>query len=145
MINWTHNGEEVKTVEDLPEECIGFIYKITNETKNKVYFGRKTIKRKGAKKKLTKKEKLLPENKRKTYKYVDVEYKGWQEYTGSSSELNNDIKNNDKYRKEIIQLCYSKTELTYYEAKHIICSGCMEDADCYNDWVSARVYKKNLK
>lgn len=145
MNYWTYKGKEVKTIDDLDKECIGFIYRIDNLTNGKFYFGRKTIRKKGAKKRLTKKEKELPENKRKTFKYVDTEYKGWQEYTGTSNTLNSDIKSGNKIKKEVVQLCYSKTDLTYFEAKYIFCSGCMEDPDCYNDWVTARVYKKNLK
>lgn len=142
-MNWNYKGKEVKTSEDLPPESIGFIYLITNLTKNKIYYGRKTF-RTLSKKKLTKKEKLLPENKRKTYKYVTKEYKGWQQYTGSNSKLNEDIKNGDKYIKEIVKICFKKSEMTYFETKHIICSECLEREDCYNEWVSAKIFKKDL-
>lgn len=143
-MNWTYKGREVKSAEDLPPDSIGFIYIIRNLTNSKEYYGRKAVRRL-AKKKLTKKEKELPENKRKTYKYVYVEYKDWKKYTGSSEALNSDISKGDKYEKEIIKACSTKAEMTYNEAKVIICSNCLERSDCYNDWVSARVYKKNLK
>ena len=80
---WLYNNKKIKSIDDFPSEAIGFIYKITNEDNGKVYYGRKTC-RGFTKKKLTKKEKLLPENKRKTYKTVFKEYKGWLNYTGSS-------------------------------------------------------------
>lgn len=142
-MNWIYNGKEVKTSEDLPPESIGFIYLITNLTKNKIYYGRKTF-RSLSKKKLTKKEKMLPENKRKTYKYVMKEYKGWQEYEGSCLPLLEDLKNGDKIRKEIVRICYSKSELTYYEVKQIICSECLEREDCYNANVLGRLFAPKI-
>ncbi len=51
-----------------------------------------------------------------------IEYKGWQDYTGSSEQLNDDIKQGDKIKKEIIRFCYNKTQLTYYELEAIICN-----------------------
>ena len=86
-VHWTYEGEEIRTIEDTPENSIGMIYKVTNLTNGKWYVGRKTFRAK-RKKKLTKKEKALPENSRKTYKMVDHEYKGWQKYTGSNDSLN---------------------------------------------------------
>lgn len=138
--NWTFNGKEVKTIDDLPPDAIGFIYRIDNEEINKFYYGRKTIKKIGAKKKLTKKEKELPENKRKTYKYVDSEYKGWQEYCGSCIPLLDDLKKGHKFKKEIVRVCYSKSELTYYELKAIACSDCLEIEQCYNKNILGKVF-----
>ena len=144
MVNWTFQGEEIKSAEDTPEGSIGFIYKITNVTNGKYYYGRKTFRKLNKKKKLTKKEKALPENKRKQFKYVPFEYKGWQKYTGSSDELNADIKKGDKYKKEIIHWCYKKAELTFYECRAIVCSECLLDEMCYNKWVSAKIFKNHL-
>ena len=143
-MNWIYNGKEVKTSEDLPPESIGFIYLITNLTKDKIYYGRKTF-RTLSKKKLTKKEKLLPENKRKTYKYVMKEYKGWQQYNGSCLPLLEDIASGDKIRKEIVRICYSKSELTYYELKEIACSECLEREDCYNGNILGKIFPPKKK
>lgn len=138
-MNWIYEGKEVKTADDLPDGSIGFIYLITNVTLNKIYYGRKTF-RALSKKKLTKKEKLLPENKRKTYKYVWKEYKGWQQYNSSCLPLLEDIKNGHKIKKEIIRVCYNKSELTYFELKEIACSECLERDDCYNANIGGKIF-----
>lgn len=136
---WTFNKKEINSSEDLPENSIGFIYKITNETNGKIYYGRKTF-RGISKKKLTKKEKLEPENKRKIYKYVSREYKGWLDYNGSCIPLLEDIAKGHKIKKEIVRICYSKSELTYYEVKAIICSDCLEREDCYNGNILGKIF-----
>ena len=84
-VHWTYNGSEITKTEQFPENAIGIIYLIENLSNGKKYYGRKTCRALNKKKKLTKKEKKLPENSRKTFKYVEHEYKGWQptEKTGS--------------------------------------------------------------
>lgn len=143
IINWIYNKKEILSIDQLPEEVIGFVYKITNTTNGKVYYGKKSV-RTVKKKKLTKTEKLLPENKRKTFKYELSEYSGWKKYTGSNDVLNDDIKKGDKYKKEIVKLCRSKAELTYEELKLIICTNCLKSDDCYNAWVSAKIFSRML-
>ena len=140
---WTYNNKKVTSVANMPEGVLGIIYKITNLTNDKYYYGRKTVVSL-RKKKMTKKEKLLPENKRKTVKRTYVEVSGWKKYTGSSKPLLEDIAKGDKYKKEIIKYCFSKAEITYYETEAIICSQCLLTEDCYNGWISAKVYKSHL-
>lgn len=127
-IPWILNGKEVTSVNDLPDNILGFVYKITNLDNNRYYFGRKSVfsvilrgKNKGQRKEMT-----------------------WRNYQGSSKELLTDIKNGAKIKKEIIEFAYSKAELTLKESATIICSGSLEDKMSYNHWVMCRVYKKNL-
>ena len=40
-VNWTYQG---KTVKDLPEDCVGFVYLITNITNGRMYIGKKLAK-----------------------------------------------------------------------------------------------------
>lgn len=143
-VNWTYNGKEIKSLTDMPTGVIGFIYRIQNITTGKYYIGRRTIA--GIKKKrLTLKEKLLPENNRKTFKYEYCESSGWKSYCGSNVLLKDEINNKlHEYRKEILYYCFSKSEITYLESREILCSGSLLDPLSYNDWIKCLVYKKNI-
>lgn len=105
-------------VDEIPTDAIGFIYKITcihGQNCGKIYIGRKMLNSK-TKKKLTKKEKILPENKRKTYKYV-VKDTNWQNYWGSCNELTSDVQlyGENKFKREILIFCFNKITMSYYE------------------------------
>ena len=68
---------ENSTVETLPEDCVGFVYLITDKSNNKKYVGKKL---------LTSKRKLAP-LKGKTRKRTVVKETDWQKYYGSSEEV----------------------------------------------------------
>lgn len=97
------------TLIDIPEEIFGFVYRITNLENNKMYIG----------KKLCTSVKKLPPLKGKTRKRHKKVETDWKTYTGSSPELNEDIKKlgKDKFKFEIIKFCTCKWELSYFEAK----------------------------
>ena len=42
MNNWLHENKVIDKIEDFPEGCFGFVYKITNKETNQFYIG-KTI------------------------------------------------------------------------------------------------------
>lgn len=143
-VDWTFEGNPITDYSHMPKGTIGIIYRIDNLTTKKYYLGRKTVASIKSRK-LTKAEKLLPENKGKTIIKILKPYGNWKSYVGSNETLKQEIGEGHKYKKRILRYCFSKTEITYFETKEIVCSGCMEDEKCYNDWFSARVYKKNLK
>lgn len=129
-INWFFQGKEIKSILDCEPNTLGFIYEITNLSNNKRYLGRKTIKKPNY---------TSGVNKGKSKgNYV------FTTYCGSSKSLLEDIKNGDKYRKEIIRWCYSKAELTYYESQAIYCSNSLIDESYYNFWCKSTVYSKHL-
>lgn len=98
-----------------PEDAIGYIYLITNLLDNRIYVGRKMLSS-NRKVRLTKKEKLLPENKRKTFKRV-IKSTGWENYWGSSEDLLADVKllGENKFKREILLFTTDKTSTSFYE------------------------------
>lgn len=129
---WTFKTE---TFDNIPTGVVGFIYVITNTSNNRKYIGKKIFKFSRIRKRKGKRNERL-----------QVE-SDWQSYTGSSEELNNDIKElgEDKFTKEILYLCTSKSSMNYMEAKTIFLHGALESDNYYNKWLSLRVHKvKNL-
>jgi hypothetical protein len=139
---WLYRGKKITSVDQLPKDAVGFIYIIRNESNGKFYVGRKSL-MSTVKKRLTKAEKLLPGNSRKTFKTVTSET-NWLKYTGSCKPLNEDIKKGNLYEKEILQICYSKKQLSYYEIKHIVCVNCLEREDCYNQNLLGKFFPSDL-
>lgn len=142
-VNWEHNGEEITSLSQMPEGTLGFIYKIHNLDTGKYYIGRKTVAG-NKKRKLTAKEKLLPENKRKTFIIEHKESPGWKTYCGSNDTLKDEVKKGANVKKEILHYCFTKAEITYMETREILCSGALVDERSYNGWIKATIYKKFL-
>ena len=91
-----------------PLEWFGFVYRITNKKTKRSYIGRKQLIS-------TRRRKVKGRvNRKVTRKESD-----WREYTGSCNELNEEIQTIGKaeYRFEILKLCNTKGELSYWETK----------------------------
>jgi len=89
-----------------PEEKVGFVYQITELSTNKKYIGIK---------KFWKTTKYKPV-KRKTKKHT-IKESDWREYNSSSKELQAKILlNPNDYKKEILKLCDTITEMKIHEA-----------------------------
>jgi hypothetical protein len=140
---WKYNNQNITSIDQMPEGTLGFIYKITNLTNGKRYIGRKSI-LSTTKARLTKKEKSLPENSRKTFKTV-IKETNWLKYTGSCKPLNEDIKKGDKYYKEIIHYCFSKKQLTYFELKELFCQDVLVSDLFYNENVAGKFFRRDLE
>jgi hypothetical protein len=141
-INWTYNNAVIDHIDKTPEGHAGFIYIIYNDSNNKFYIGRKSF-YSYSKKKLTPTEKLLPENKRKTFKITKTNTT-WLRYNGSCVELNNDIKKGDKIRKVILRFCRLRKQMTAWETKYILCD-CFGKDNCYNGNVLGKIFKQDFE
>jgi len=109
----------------------GFIYVITNLTNNKKYIGKKQMKSV---------KKLKPLKGKKNKRHFDIET-DWKTYTSSSNDLNIDIQalGMDKFKFEIIKLCDSKFELSYYEAKLQFDNDVLIKDGFYNGIINCRI------
>lgn len=116
---------------NVPVDTYGFIYCIENNASGRKYIGKKQI---------YKKLKRKPLKGRKNKRHFVTE-SDWKEYTSSSNEVNDDItkhgKNNFKFK--ILQLCQSKWELAYYEAKLQFENNVLLDESYYNGIINLRI------
>ena len=90
-VNWTYQGN---TLETLPEECVGFVYLITNTTTGRMYVG----------KKLARFKRSRPPLKGKKNKRRHTVESDWQDYYGSSDLLTEDVNKlgKEKFTREIL-------------------------------------------
>lgn len=132
-MTWYYKGEEF---ENAPENCIGFVYLITNNLTNKKYIGKKffwsdrRIKQKGKlRRKLVRKE------------------SDWRNYFGSNRQLLTDIENqgNVDIKREILRLCETKGECSYYEAKEQFDRNVLLDESYYNEFIGCKINGSHLR
>lgn len=134
---------EEKQVEELPEDCVGFVYLITNLTNNRKYIGKKLAKfSKTSVKTVTLKNGT--KKKKKIRSKIDSD---WQEYYGSSGELNKDIEllGKENFKREILYFCKSKAECSYIEAREQFINKVLESDDYYNNNIMIRVHGSHIK
>lgn len=137
---------EYDSVEKFPENCIGFVYKITNIKTGKFYIGKKSL-FSNVRKKLTKKElaEYSGPGRKPTKKLVTSE-SNWQDYWGSNKGILQEIKEEgtDSFRKEILKFCFNKKQLTYWEVHYQCVNEVLFSDKSYNDNVLAKFFRKDL-
>ena len=134
---------ENSTVEQLPEECVGFVYLITNNITGKKYIGKKLAKFK----KTTYKVVKLKNGNKKRKKIRSKVDSDWQLYYGSNEQLKQDIEKlgNENFTREILYYCRSKAECSYIEAREQFNHRVLESDDWYNGQISVRVHGSHIK
>ena len=139
-MTWTYKGS---IVNELPEECVGFVYNITNTISGRQYIGKKLAKFSKTTYK-TIKLKNGTKKKKKIRSKIDSD---WQEYYGSSVELTADITQlgKENFTREILYYCKSKSETSYIEAREQFDRKVLESNEYYNGQISVRVHGSHIK
>jgi len=133
-MSWTYQNQLIET---LPEECVGFVYLITNTQTGRMYIGKKLAK---FSKTTYKTIKLKNGNKKKKKIRGKID-SDWREYWGSSPNLTADIEalGKDNFTREILYLCISKAEMSYIEAREQFERRVLETDLYYNGIINLRV------
>ena len=136
---WLYNNQEIS---ELPEDCVGFVYLITNLTSDRKYVGKKLSKFS----KTTYKTVTLKNGTKKKKKIKSKIDSDWMEYYGSSIELNKDVEllGKGNFRREILFFCKSKAECSYIEAREQFTRKVLETTDYYNGQISVRVHGSHI-
>lgn len=138
-MTWHFQGSPVDT---LPEDCVGFVYLITNTVSGRKYIGKKLAKFSKTTQK-TVKLKNGTKKKKKIRTKVDSD---WRDYYGSSPELSKDVEalGADKFTREILYYCKSKAECSYVEAREQFTRKVLESTDYYNGHIQVRVHGSHI-
>jgi hypothetical protein len=133
---------ESNIVETLPEDCVGFVYLITNNTTGRKYIGKKLAKFS----KTTYRVVKLKNGKKKRKKIRGKIDSDWQTYYGSSPELSKDVLalGMENFTREILYYCKSKSECSYIEAREQFARRVLETQDYYNRHIQVRVHGSHI-
>lgn len=115
--------------------CAGFIYLITNKKTGRKYVGKKWF---WSNRRVSQKG--------KTRKKIVRKESDWQNYFGSSKELLGDIAEHGEgnFDREILRLCHTKGDCSYYEAKEQFERNVLLSEDYYNNFIGAKIHGKHL-
>ena len=130
---WYYNNELFETT---PEEYQGFVYQITELHTNKKYIGKKNFW----------KPKILPINKTRKRRVRTRIESNWKDYYSSSNEVCKLVEQHGQegFKREILKLCKTKGEMSYYEAKLQFDHNVLFSDDYYNNFIGCRIHAKHL-
>ena len=131
---WTYNGSEYN---ETPEDYQGFVYIITELDSGKKYLGKKNFWR----------PKVLPKNSKRSRRVRTRVESDWRLYFGSNKELRCLVEERGEtnYRREIIKLCRTKGEMSYFEAKAQFDNDVLFSDEWYNEFIGCKIHSRHLK
>lgn len=122
--------------DDFLKDYVGFVYCITDNDTGKKYIGKKyfwSVRK-------------LPPLKGKTRKRTKTVQSDWKDYYGSNEELKLLVeqKGADSYYREILKLCETKGQCSYFEAKEQFDRDVLLSNDYYNEFIGCKIHSKHL-
>ena len=137
---WLYENTQIQ---ELPEDCVGFVYLITNKLSGRKYIGKKLAKFSKTSYKVVK----LKNGNKKRKKIKSKIDSDWQLYYGSNDQLNKDIlaQGADNFTREILFYCKSKAECSYIEAREQFNHRVLESDEWYNGQIVCRIHGSHIK
>jgi hypothetical protein len=130
---WVYDDKEFN---ETPDEFQGFVYMITELDTGKKYIGKKFFW----------KPKILPVTKSRKRRVRTRVESDWRTYYGSNKEVQTlvESKGKDNYKREILRLCKSKGECSYYEAKLQFQYDVLLSDEFYNEFIGCKIHSKHI-
>jgi len=133
---WHYQNIPFEPTEEELSQWQGFVYMITERSSRKKYIGKKFFWSR----------RRLPPLKGKTRKRIVIKESDWKTYYGSSEDLKTLVEKagEDNYYREILRLCKTKGECSYYEAKEQFERDVLLRNDYYNEFIGCKIHSKHL-
>lgn len=131
---WYYQGSEFN---DTPEQYQGFVYIITELDTGMKYIGKKFFWS----------PKTLPITKTRKRRVKTRVESDWREYFGSSKEVQLLVeqKGSCNFRRDILKLCKTKGECSYWEAKlQFEYDVLLKPDEYYNSFIGCKINRKHL-
>ena len=140
MSKWSYQGQDFES-SMIPEGAEGFVYEMQAIINGKLvrYIGKKNF-YSTTKKRMGKRAVAQLQDKR-TKKYTIQKKLSYIDYYSSNAELKAAHKAGIDIRRYIIKICFSKTELTYYETKYQFIREVLESDEFLNGNILGRFYR----
>lgn len=132
---WHLNNEPFEPTEEFLKQYHGFVYEVTEVATGKKYIGKKGFWS----------TRRLPPLKGKTRKRLVIKESDWRTYHGSSEEVKFLVESGGEFKREILRLCKTKGECSYYEAKLQFEKDVLLDDTYYNEFIGCKIHSKHLK
>lgn len=131
---WLYNGD---VFDKTPEEYQGFVYVITEVGTGKKYIGKKFFW----------KPKVLPKTKTRKRRVRTRVESDWRTYYGSSAEVKMLVEKHgaESFKREILKMCKTKGECSYYEAKMQFEYDVLLKDEYYNEFIGCKIHSKHLR
>jgi len=135
-MSWIYKDQIITSLDQIPENAIGFVYEITQISTGKKYIGKKSLYS----------YRTLPPLKGQKRKRKVIKESDWNKYYGSQADLKLLVKENkqDFYR-EILEFAFTRKTLTYLENKYLFSKGVIEpNSNYFNDNIESRYFRKDF-
>lgn len=134
---------ESQLIEQLPDDCVGFVYLITNNLTGRKYVGKKLAKFSRTTYRIAR----LKNGKKKKQRVRTKINSDWLVYWGSNEELAADVVElgEENFTREILYLCRSKAECSYIEAREQFARRVLESDEYYNGHIQVRVHGSHIR
>ena len=128
---WIYEDKQFEPDDEFLKTYVGFVYMVTEKDTGKKLFW---------------KPKTLPVTKTRKRKVKTKVQSDWMNYYGSSEQVKTLVeeKGSSAFHREILRLCKSKGDCSYYEAKMQFQYEVLESPDFYNEFIGCKVHSKHL-
>ena len=133
---WYYNNKVFEPEEEFLKDYVGFVYQITEKETGRKYIGKKFF---------WSTRRLPPLKGKKLRRKVTTE-SDWRDYFGSNGELKMLVEEQGDggYHREILRLCKTKGECSYYEAKLQFEYDVLLKDEYFNEFIGCKIHSRHL-